>query len=88
MAECDLDSIRLSMIKSIAFYIVAFIKREGITPDQATNLLGITKAQLLELVQSNIRSFDLDGMIMLLASVGQYVSVNNSAEKAEIEWSE
>ena len=72
---CDPDYIRTSMMKAIASYIIAFVKREGMTPEQATTLLGITKAQLLELVQANIASFNLEEMISVLSSIGQYVSV-------------
>ncbi len=73
------DFIQKSMMNAIASYIIAFVKREGMTPDQATQLLGITKAQLLELVQANTTSFDLDEMVVVLSSIGQYVSVCGSA---------
>ena len=72
---CNPDFIRTSMMKAIASYIIAFVRREGMTPEQATTLLGITKTQLLELVQADTTSFTLEEMISVLSSIGQYVSV-------------
>lgn len=71
----DSEFARISMIRAIASYVVAFVKREGLTPEQATKLLGISKPQLCELVQLEVSTLSLEQMINVLSSIGQHIRV-------------
>lgn len=82
--EVSPDFIRNSMIGAISSYVVAFIRREGLTADEATRLLGINMEQLSDLIQAKT-SLELNQMLDILAALGRHVWTYHGALPPELE---
>lgn len=67
--ELSPDAIRALMVNAISSYVVAFIRREGLSAKEATRLLGINMEQLSAILQEET-SLELEQMLDILTEIG------------------
>ncbi len=56
--------------------IDSYIKKKGITQDQAAKLMGVSRPRISDVIRGKIDKFTIDSLVDMLTKAGLHISLN------------